>query len=97
MSGLLLFLGACGYQVKIEKKEEDTSAEIAENASDCPDEVPEEYQFVWDCRKDCDGSAVVYRYTTGESSDDGGLQLTQQWFVFDGVESCVIHFRLMVC
>ena len=79
MSAVLLFLVACGYQVKIEKKEADTSAEIPENTSDCPDEVPEEYQYVWDCNKEnCDGSALVYRYTTGESSDDKSLQLTQK-------------------
>ena len=36
----------------------------------------------------------MYRYTTGESSDDGALQLTQQWFVFDGVESCVDTFSI---
>ena len=95
MSLFALLFGACGYQVKIEKKEDDTSSDVPINASDCPDEVPDEYKYVWDCTKEnCDGSALVYRYTTGESSDDGALQLTQQWFVFDGVESCVDTFSI---
>ena len=95
MSVIVLFFGACGYQVKIEKKEEDTSADVVENLSECPDEVPEEYQFVWDCTKEnCEGSAIVYRHTTGQSADDGTLALTQQWFVFDGVASCVDTFTI---
>lgn len=68
--------------------------EEASNGSNCPNAVPEEYRFTWDCLStDCDGS-MVYRYAQGSSNDSGTLNMQEQWFVFDGVEPCIDTFQI---
>ena len=64
------------------------------NNSNCPNEVPEEFRYTWDCLStDCDGS-MVYRYAEGASISNGSISLRENWFVFDGVQPCVDTFEI---
>lgn len=70
------------------------SAQI--NMSNCPDEVPEQYRYTWDCLNqvtDCGGS-LVYRYAEGSSAANGHLQMQERWFVFDGGSHCIDTFQI---
>ena len=88
----MLFFLACG------DKQSDTAAGdtagASVNNSNCPDEVPEDYRYTWDCLStDCDGS-MVYRSATGASISDGSISLTENWFVFDGASPCIDTFQI---
>jgi len=49
----------------------------------CPDEVPEEYQYLWDCENNsCDGY-LVYHHAVGESTESD-ITAVEEWFVFSG-------------
>lgn len=91
-SVIFALLFACGA------KEGDTassgdSAE-ADNGSNCPNSVPEEYRFTWNClNTDCAG-ATVYRYAQGQSDQNGNIQVEEKWFVFDGIQPCVDTFQI---
>lgn len=62
----------------------------------CPDEVPEEYRYIWDCQaENCDGSPVLYRYGVGSSDASGGAAVVEQWFMFNGGgDYCVDTFEI---
>jgi hypothetical protein len=61
----------------------------------CPDSVPEQYRYIWDCDAEtCDGS-MLYRYGVGASDADGDMVITEQWFMFNGPgDFCVDTFEL---
>ena len=61
----------------------------------CPDEVPEEYQYIWDCQAEtCDGP-MLYRYGVGSSDASGELTIVEQWFLFNGgSDYCVDAFTV---
>jgi hypothetical protein len=52
----------------------------------CPPEVPEDYQYLWDCQlASCPGGPLLYLYGTGSSTGEppaSTLSVTEQWFVF---------------
>ena len=57
---LVLFLACDKYKiVKVDEIEDSAGAEIDDGA--CPDIVPEEYRYIWDCANDSCGGAMVYR------------------------------------
>lgn len=87
---VLLSIFACG-----DKQTDSGSFDTAEeNNSTCPNEVPEEYRYTWDCLNvDCDG-ATVYRSGSGATIDNGTLSMTEQWFMFDGVQPCIDTFEI---
>lgn len=65
------------------------------DGSGCPDIVPEEYRFNWDCENAEECSAKLYRYGVGESFADGSFQVTEQWFKFEGPGAyCVDTFYI---
>lgn len=40
-------------------------------SADCPEEVPEEFRYIWDCDlTSCPGGPLIYRYAEGESIDE---------------------------
>ncbi len=50
----------------------------------CPPEVPEEYQYVWDCKANtCDGGSVMYHRGYGTSEADGSVTFTEDWYMFN--------------
>ena len=64
------------------------------NNSNCPNAVPEEFRYTWDCLNvDCGGS-TVYRLGSGSSLADGTITITEQWFVFDGIQPCIDTFEI---
>lgn len=64
-------------------------------AAPCPDIVPEEYRFIWDCAlNSCPGGPLIYNYATGESDASGALTVAEQWFVFSAGEACVDTFEI---
>ena len=92
MMFLLLSMFACG------DKQTDSGSDVpggsVENNSTCPDEVPSEYWYTWDCLNvDCGGS-TVYRVGSGAAIDNGNLSMTEQWFVFDGIQHCIDTFEI---
>lgn len=67
------------------------------NSAPCPDEVPEEYRYLWDCSAStCDSGEVFAVHTgTGSSSEAGLLDTTEQWFLFwDRDTYCIEEFSL---
>ena len=57
---VLLSMFACGD--KQTDSGSDTPDGTVENNSTCPDEVPSEYWYTWDCQNvDCGGSTVYRR------------------------------------
>ena len=90
---IYIFLGfvACG-----DKQNEDTAggSEVETNNSDCPNEVPEEFRYTWDClNEDCNG-VTLHRVGSGASIVDGTISLSEQWMVFDGVQPCFDTFEI---
>ena len=61
----------------------------------CPDEVPDAYQYIWDCQAEtCDGP-MLYRYGVGSSDADGDIEVVEQWFLFSGGgEYCIDTFEI---
>ena len=103
--GLLMFLGqlACNYTLvkkdDLEELQEDDDTNVDDTADDsaagCPSEVPEDYQFLWDCDNAEGCSGKVYRYATGVSTSNGSLTAEEQWFVFEGPGAyCVDRFEI---
>lgn len=90
MMVLLLSIFACG-----EKQTDSGSGEETEvNNSTCPNEVPPEHRYTWDCLNvDCDGSSV-YRAGSGASIENGEISMTERWFVFDGIQHCIDTFEI---
>ena len=65
------------------------------DGSGCPEVVPEQYRFVWDCENSEGCAAKLYRYGVGESFADGSFQVTEQWFSFEGPGTyCVDTFSI---
>jgi hypothetical protein len=91
---VLFFLLACDkYKiVKVDELEDSAASEVDPGA--CPDSVPEEFRYVWDCASDTCGGSMVYRNATGESNADGTITISEDWFVFDGAEPCIDHFEI---
>ena len=91
---VFLSLG-CGVQLADEKNNTDSGVEedtdpVVENLSDCPDVVPEQYRYVWDCQNaNCNGS-MVYRYGVGSTSSDQSISIEEKWFIFEGGGNYVI-------
>ena len=92
-------LSACSA----EKSSDDTSADSESstdtdevNASGCPDDVPEQYQYLWDCEaKNCDpGKSMVYHYAEASSKANGDFSAIEKWFVFDGSSYCIDTFEI---
>ena len=64
-------------------------------AAPCPDIVPEEYRFIWDCAlNSCPGGPLIYNSATGESRADGSIEIAEQWFVFTSGGACVDTFQI---
>lgn len=106
MGKLLIGLSLCSLIACGSEKEtdDDENAVFDENSDDtdnvdgsgCPEIVPEEYRYLWNCENEGDCSATLYRYGVGESFDDGSFQVTEKWFSFDGPGSyCVDTFQIM--
>ena len=96
--GSLLVWG-CGADKDAEtssENEEQTETESDVTESGCPPEVPEEYQYLWDCEQtSCDpGAYKVYHYAEGSSTADGSFSATEKWFVFDGSSYCIDTFEI---
>ncbi len=98
---LCLILVGCG-----DGKEDDTddgnsvfsettdSGEIASD-SDCPSDVPEQYQYSWDClASSCPGGWLMYRNGIGESTADGRLAVEEKYYIFTTTQSCVDTFSV---
>ncbi len=50
----------------------------------CPDEVPEEYRYLWDCHATtCDGGTKVYHIGEGSSDASGNITTSERWFMFE--------------
>ncbi len=69
------------------------------DGANCPPEVPEEYQMLWDCKaSQCGGDDILYHRATGTSDADGNFDVVEQWFIFrpsgDDVDYCVEDFAL---
>jgi hypothetical protein len=101
LMGLSLLVAGCTDEKASDEDDspgslfEDDTAEPTESDSACPPEVPEEYQYLWDCEANsCDGS-LVYHRGVGSSTADGGFSVTEQWFVFDGNSSCIDTFEIV--
>lgn len=62
----------------------------------CPAEVPEEYQYIWDCKANsCDGNAIMYHRGYGTSEADGTVAFTEDWYIFNPDGSyCVDSFEI---
>lgn len=108
---LSLGLAACGDKADEDEDEEgsdDTGGDdgggegSGEGSGDdggtttgCPDEVPEEYRYIWDCEAaSCDGP-MLYRYGVGSSDASGELAVVEQWFMFNGGgDSCIDTFEI---
>lgn len=85
----IALLTACGVSLdEKETEDQDTAAgqdtnSQTENLSDCPDEVPDTYRYVWDCQSANCGGAMVYRYGEGLTEDNGDLSVSEKWFIFE--------------
>ena len=105
---LSLSLAACGDKSEDDEGDEDDdgddtggddggegSGDDGGSSTGCPDEVPEEYRFIWDCQADtCDGP-MLYRYGVGASDDSGEVAVVEQWFLFNGgSDYCVDTFEV---
>ena len=89
MMFVFLSLFACG-----DKQSDSADNGGSVNNSNCPDEVPEELRYTWDClNEDCGGS-TLYRLGSGASIANGTISLTEQWFMFDGVQPCIDTFEI---
>ena len=79
-----------------------TPAETATwgNDSPCPADVPEEYQYLWDCHANqCDeGDRVLYHWGSGSSQANMDLDIDEKWFMFwtedDVAQYCVDTFHI---
>jgi len=62
----------------------------------CPDEVPEEYRYLWDCAAaTCDGDVYAVHLGTGSTDESGVLSTTEQWFLFWSRDDyCIEEFTL---
>ncbi|MBM76698.1 MAG: hypothetical protein CMK59_14925 [Proteobacteria bacterium] len=90
---LVLFLACDKYKiVKVDEIQDSASTEVDDGA--CPETVPEEYRYIWDCANDSCGGAMVYRNAVGESLADGSISVVEDWFVFDGETPCVDRFEI---
>jgi hypothetical protein len=86
---LFMSLFACGDKVS-----DSAESGVEVNNSNCPNEVPEDLRYTWDCQNvDCGGS-TVYRLGSGASIADGTISMTEQWFVFDGIQPCIDTFEI---
>ena len=64
--------------------------------SPCPEEVPEQYQYLWDCSAStCDGGVFAVHAGTGSTSEAGLLTASEQWFLFwSEDEYCIEEFEI---
>jgi len=89
----LIFFGlmACS-----EKSSTDTAngENTEENGSNCPNEVPEEFRYTWDCTNEFCNGATLYRIGEGATIADGTISLSEEWLLFDGVEPCIDRFEI---
>lgn len=61
----------------------------------CPDTVPEEYRYLWDCEANsCDGNPILYNYGVGSSTADGGFSAEEKWYIFGGGTECMDVFTI---
>ena len=81
--------------------DDDGDADTGDTAPDdspCPDSVPEQYQWSWDCEANScdDDQRMVYHWGSGSSTADGDIELSEQWFMFwdGGDSSCVDEMSL---
>ncbi len=67
-------------------------------AADCPDDVPEEYRYIWDCDlSSCPGGPLIYRYATGESVDEPPyttIRIEESYYVFSSGGYCIDTFLI---
>ena len=66
------------------------------SGSPCPEEVPEQYQYLWDCSAaTCDGGVFAVHAGTGATNESGVLSATEQWFLFwSEDEYCIEEFEI---
>jgi len=70
----------------------------ASGTHSCPDHVPEEYAWLWDCTAStCDGGRAVYHLGIGSSTASGAFTMEEKWYWFwdDGEESCTDTFSIV--
>ena len=91
---------ACGTDKETEE-EDDTNALFDNSDSDgnpesgCPSDVPEDYQYLWDCENAEGCAGKLYRYGVGSSDENGDIQVTEKWFMFEGPGAyCVDTFEI---
>jgi hypothetical protein len=103
---LLLFSLAIGCE-KADKETTPQGPSVFDNndtggnpESGCPSDVPEKYQYLWDCENEQPGpngacSSKLYRYGVGESTQSGDFTITEKWFSFTGANDyCVDTFQI---
>lgn len=97
----LCTLVACGSEKENNGDDEnsvfDNNSQDTDNVdgSGCPADVPEEFRYLWDCENEEGCATKLYRYGVGESFEDGTIQITEQWFAFDGPGAyCIDTFEI---
>ncbi|MDP6931525.1 MAG: hypothetical protein QGG40_01355 [Myxococcota bacterium] len=87
---ILLTVGCSGKNT--DTGDPDTGEELP-----CPSEVPDDYQYRWDCTGSiCDDERAIYHLGIGSSDADGNLDVEERWFWFwdEGDEYCVDTFSI---
>lgn len=60
----------------------------------CPSEVPDEYQYLWDCDTSSCDKSISYHIGEAESFEDGSFSATETYFRFEDEDTyCVDIFQ----
>jgi hypothetical protein len=69
------------------------------SGANCPDYVPETYQYLWDCKAAaCDaGEYALYNHGQGSSTEDGEITVEEKRYWFHATESnnCIDTFTIV--
>jgi len=66
-------------------------------SSACPDEVPDDYIYIWNCAATgCEDGRQVYHHGVGASEPDGSFSVTEDWYQFwdGGASHCIETFEI---